>query len=265
MSRRQATLKGRLYKKTLRGRLYMIAVVLAVVVPAEAQNPLEQWKEENLQFFPKNIERQQLVQRMREFSLALGVRCQYCHVGGDGISFEGVRFGSDEKPAKVKARAMLRMVDQLNNTILPQLPSRAEPRVEVTCATCHRSLALPKSLQTTLLEVIDKEGIPVAVARYRTLRQDTLVFGSYNFGEWEMNELARRLTEAKKTEAAIAMLELNGEFNPKSAAVDFMLGELHRERGELERAIARYRLVLSKEPQNQPAARRLAELEKKQQ
>ena len=48
---------------------------------------------------------------MREFSFALNVRCQYCHTGGDGISFEGVNFASDEKPAKVKARAMLRMVD----------------------------------------------------------------------------------------------------------------------------------------------------------
>jgi tetratricopeptide (TPR) repeat protein len=124
---------------------------------------------------------------------------------------------------------------------------------------------LPKSLQTTLLEVIDKEGIAAAVARYRTLRQDTLVFGSYNSGEWEMNELARRLTEAKKTEAAIAMLELNGEFYPKSPAIDFILGELHRERGELERAIARYRAALAKEPQNQLAARRLADLEKKEQ
>ena len=157
---------------------------------------------------------------------------------------------------------MLRMVDQLNHSILPQLPSRAEPRVEVTCATCHRGLALPKSLQTTLLEVIDKDGIPAAVARYRSLRQDTLVLGRYNFDEWEINELARRLSEAKKADAAIAMLELNGEFNPKSAAIDFQLGELHRERGERDLAIRSYRAALTKEPGLQPAIRRLAELEK---
>jgi hypothetical protein len=34
------------------------------------------WKTENLQYFPKDIERPALTQRMREFSLALGVRCQ---------------------------------------------------------------------------------------------------------------------------------------------------------------------------------------------
>jgi tetratricopeptide (TPR) repeat protein len=245
-------------------RTLIIAIALAAGTPAGAQNPLEQVKPENLQFYAKDISRQELIQRMREFSLSLNVRCQYCHTGGNGTSFDGVNFASDEKPAKVKARAMLRMVDQLNHSILPQLPSRAEPRIEVTCATCHRGLALPKSLQTTLLEVIDKDGIPAAVARYRSLREKTLVAGSYNFDEWEMNELARRLYEAKNTDAAVAMLELNGEFNPKSAAIDFQLGELHRERGERDLAIQRYRSAIAKEPQLQPAIRRLAELEKKE-
>jgi tetratricopeptide (TPR) repeat protein len=243
-------------------RTLIVLSALLIGTPALAQAPQPTWKGENLQFFPKDISRPELTQRMREFSLSLSVRCQYCHTGGNGISFDGVNFASDEKPAKVKARAMLRMVDQLNHSILPQLPSRAEPRVEVTCATCHRGLALPKSLQTTLLEVIDKDGIPAAVTRYRTLRQDTLIQGKYSFDEWEMNELARRLYEAKKTDAAIAMLELNGEFNPKSAAIDFQLGELHRERGEREQAIRSYRAALTKEPNLQPAIRRLAELEK---
>ena len=137
--------------------LAAIAALLAVA-PLVAQTPQAEWKGENLQYFPKDISRAQLTQRMREFSFALNVRCQYCHAGGDGVSFEGVSFASDEKPAKVKARAMLRMVDQLNGTILPQLASRASPRVDVECATCHHGLALPKSLQTTLLEIIDKDG-----------------------------------------------------------------------------------------------------------
>jgi hypothetical protein len=242
----------------------LVVTALLIAAPAGAQTPQTPWKGENLQFFPKDIGRQELTQRMREFSLGLNVRCQYCHIGGDGVSFDGVNFASDEKTTKVKARAMLRLVDQLNHSILPQLPSRAEPRVDVTCATCHRGLALPKSLQTTLLEVIDKDGIPAAVARYRKLREDTLVAGKYSFEEWEMNELARRLWEAKKSEAAIAMLELNGEFNPKSSAIDFQLGELHRERGEREQAIRSYRSALTKQPDLQPAIRRLAELEKQQ-
>lgn len=157
---------------------------------------------------------------------------------------------------------MLRMVDQLNNTMLASLPSRAEPRVTVGCATCHRGLALPKSLQTTLIEIVQKDGAPAAVAKYRELRQNDMVAGKYNFDEWEINELARRLTEAGNTAAAITILEMNGEFYPKSADIDFTLGELHRGRGEKDKAIARYRATLEKAPNHQGAKRWLSELTK---
>src|SRR3954470_21228861 len=131
------------------------AVVLALVTAASAQQPPETpWKGKNLQYFPGTISRDTLTQRMREFSFALNVRCQYCHAGGDGISFDGVDFSSDDKPVKVKGRAMLRMTREINHAMLPKMPSRAEPRVEVNCATCHHGLPLPKSLQTTLIEII---------------------------------------------------------------------------------------------------------------
>ena len=77
----------------------MAAFLLAA--PVAAQMPE---KFENLQYFPKDIPRDSLIQHMRAFSLTLGVRCQYCHTGGDGVSFRGVNFASDEKPAKRKAR-----------------------------------------------------------------------------------------------------------------------------------------------------------------
>ena len=86
--------------------------------------------------------------------------------------------------------------------------------------------------------------------------------GAYNFGEWEINELARRLTEARNTTAAIAILEMNGEFYPKSADIDFMLGELHRGRDERDQAIQRYRAALDKAPEHAGAKRWLSELTK---
>ena len=244
----------------MRGAFTLAIALLAA--PAAAQTAPPQWKGENLQHYPKDIPRERLIQRMREFSFALGVRCQYCHAGGDGVSFDGVVFASDEKPAKGKARAMLKMVDELNTVTLAKLPSRAEPRVQVECATCHRGLPLPKSLQTTLLEAINKDGVAAAITRYRELRTN-LTSGLYNFGEWEMNELARRLTEAGNTGAAITMLELNGEFNPQSGDIEFLIGELHRTRGEREKAIARYHAALVKAPQHQGAKQRLSELEKR--
>lgn len=243
--------------------LLVIFTVLATVVaaPASAQAPQTPWKGENLQFFSKDIPRPQLIQRMREFSFALDVRCEHCHVD-NGPAAGPQNFASDAKPAKVTARAMLRMVDQINNTMLASLPARAEPRVNVGCATCHHGLALPKSLQTTIVELVNTEGAAAAVAKYRQLRADTMVAGNYNFGEWEINEAARQLTASGKTAEAIAILEMNGEFYPKSADIDFTLGELHRGRKENDKAIARYRAALEKNPQHPGAKRWLTELTK---
>ena len=244
-------------------RVLMLVIVLAgpQAAPAPARQPA--WKGENLQYFPRDIERGPLVQRMREFSFALGVRCQHCHAGGDGVSLDGVVFASDEKPAKIKARAMLRMLDQINGSLLPAVPSRAEPRVSVGCVTCHRGLPLPKTLQTTLLEIVNRDGVAAAIARYRELRREFALAGSYDFGEWEVNELGRRLREAGNLDAAIALLEMNGEYYPKSAAIDFQIAEMRLARGEVSRALARYRVVLEKAPGHAGASRRIAEIEKK--
>jgi hypothetical protein len=122
----------------------------------------------------------------------------------------------------VKARAMLRMVDQINNSLLAALPSRAEPRVAVDCATCHRGVALPKSLQTTLFEIVQSQGVSPAIEKYRQLRRDALL-GQYNFGEWEINELARRLSETGDVKSALAVLEMNLEFYPASAELQRLI------------------------------------------
>jgi hypothetical protein len=243
---------------SMRGWL-TLAVVLVLAVPAGAQLP-QTFR--NLQHYPKDIPPAQLTQRMREFSLALGVRCQHCHTGGDGVSFTGVDFASDERVAKVKARAMLRLVDQLNGPLLGAIPSRVEPRVVVECSTCHRGVLLPRSLQSTLVEIASKDGGAAAVARYRELRKDGAELGRYNFGAWELMETARRLRDAGNIDATIAILELNGELHADMAAIDFELGELLRQKGDREQALIRYRAALKKAPDLAPAKRRIEELEK---
>ncbi len=235
-------------------------VVVLAVACASALGAQIPDKFENLQYFPKDIARDTLINIMRGFSLALGVRCQYCHAGGDGISFVGVDFKSDDKPTKRKARYMLQMADTINNRLLAALPDRSTPPVRVACVTCHRGLSKPATLASTLTDAIETKGVDSAVALYRRLRQNTMTAGTYDFGEWSMNELARTLAERGKTGEAIAMLQLNQEFYPQAPELDFMMAELHRQRGEKEQAIARYRTVLQKDPNNTRAKQRLAEL-----
>jgi hypothetical protein len=236
-----------------------LLILLAAAAPAAAQLPQTFV---NLQHFPRDIPSGQLIQRMREFSLALGVRCQHCHAGGDGVSFAGVDWPADTKPAKVTARAMLRLVDQINGPILGALTVRAEPRAEVACVTCHRGLAVPRSLQATLVDLAAREGAAAAATRYRVLRKDTMELGTYDFGATELMEVARRLREAGNLDGALVMLELNGEFHPEMAGIDFEIGEILRGRGDRAGALARYRTALKKAPDMAPARRRIDELEK---
>lgn len=239
----------------------MSVATAALILAGSAGGVAAQFpKPENLQVLPKDIAIDSLTQIMRGFSFALGVRCQYCHVGGDGVSFEGVVFKSDEKPAKRKARHMLRMVDQINTQLLANLESKADPPVNVQCVTCHRGSALPKTLEQVLAEVIKTEGIPAAVQRYKELRENTMPSGRFNFGEWSINELGRKLAAAGDTTAAIAMFELNQEYYPRSVSIDLFIAELHRGRGDTVKAIERYRKALEKDPNNQHAKTRLAEL-----
>lgn len=248
----------------MRYRVFVLVWMCALAGRTAAQQPAPQapWKGKNLQFFAPDIPREALTQRMREFSFALNVRCQYCHSGGDGVSFDGVDFASDDKTEKVKARAMLKMTAEINTTLLPKVPSRAEPPVEVSCSTCHRGLRRPKSLQTTLFEIVQRDGAAAAVARYKELRAD-MTAGLYNFGQWETMELARRLVEAKNTSAAIAILQMTGESYPKAPDVDLQIAEIHYTRGEKDEALAAYRKTLEKAPDNPRAKARIAELEKK--
>jgi len=180
----------------------------------------------NLQALPKDISRDSLVQIMRGFSLSLNVRCQYCHVGGDGVSFTGVDFAKDDDPDKLKARFMLRMVDSLNRVVLPLLPGRGANPVRVECKTCHRGAAQPLLLTQQLERVRADSGIAAALARYRKLRQDEGLAGRFDFTEWEMNLWAERLAKAGKVPEAIAVYELNLEFFPESQAIKGALQRL---------------------------------------
>src|SRR5437773_9826032 len=124
----------------------LAALMLLVGAPAAVAAQLPE-KFENLRYFRKDIPRDTLVNIMRGFSFALGVRCQYCHAGGDGISFAGVVFKSDEKAAKRNARFMIQMVDSINRVVLAALPVRSTPPVSVQCVTCHRGLSKPTTLE----------------------------------------------------------------------------------------------------------------------
>ena len=128
-----------------------LLLVLPLVVAAQGQGekkgapaPLE-----NIQVLPKTMERPQVVMLMQNINKALGVQCTYCHVerAGAAPGANGqvpIDPPKDDKETKKKARAMMKMVGQINMTLAAEMGKPADQLTRVQCATCHRGNAIPK-------------------------------------------------------------------------------------------------------------------------
>ena len=243
--------------------LLMVPIAARAQVPGGGAAPAQQaveWK--NLQVLPDEITRDSLNALMRGFTQALGVRCTHCHTTARGATNpDSLDFALDDKEAKDKARFMMGMVRTINGDLLDKIPSPHNPRLAVTCTTCHRGSPLPGTIDQVLTMAIDSAGVQSAVARYRQMRGATsLEQGKYDFSETPVNELARRLTTMGRRTDAIALLEMNAELHPASAGIEVQLGDIYRTSGDAQRAIARYQAALQKDANNQNARRRLNEL-----
>lgn len=239
--------------------LVAVLVLVGTVSIPDARGQIPQ-EFENLQVLPEDIPRDSLIQLMRSFSFATGLRCEACHVMGENGSFQGAQFHLDDKTPKRQARYMLEMVNRLNTEVLPGLPERDDPPLKLECKMCHRGNPKPHLLRTELRAVIDTAGVEPAVARYRELREHAMDDGAYDFGVWEMNELARELEANGKVAEAAAMLELNEEFHPRDASIPRTLGPLYEALGRVEDALAAYARAVGLAPGDERSLERVLDL-----
>lgn len=246
----------------VRIRACAVALLSLVASTASAQIPQSF---ENLQVLPKNIHRDTLVQIMRGFTQALGVRCEFCHVPREGAASQpggpglNLLFASDDRENKRKTRAMLAMTDSINTRFLASLPDRDNPPTNVTCITCHRGLNKPMMIETVLLQTTAASGVDSAITRYRTLRAD-MAAGRFNFGEGPVTEVARQLSAQGRHADAIKLLAMLQEFYPNSGNIDFAIAGYQEAAGNRDAAIARYRAMLAKNPNDRRAQQALQRL-----
>lgn len=218
-------------------------VTLITSSAAAQQWPPERLK--NLKALPSDIPVRALVDTMTGFTRALGVRCTYCHVGKESEGLEKYDFVSDEKPEKVKAREMLRMVLAINGDHLSKLAARREPPIVVTCTTCHRGIAEPRPLQQVLLAAYDAGGADSTEAAYRALRERYYGRAAYDFGEVPLADVAAAVRARGKPADAVRLHVLNTQFSPNSwfafrqaAGAQLLSGDTAAAVKSLERAVA---------------------------
>ncbi len=252
-------------RKRSAGRaLAFLAGLTAWATPTNAQIPE---KFTNLRILPKTVSRKELVGTMRDWASALGVRCDYCHTGGNPNTLEGVDFASDAKREKRTARAMFRMVRALNANYLAKLEPRpateekgGAPRVRVECVTCHRGLSRPETIDTVLTRLLAKDGATAALQTYKDLRSKHLSTGRYDFSQGPLNKLGERLLGEERGRDALPFLELNAENYPTAPWVLFLLGEARLTVGDRGGALEAFERALALSPQDARTRKRVDEL-----
>ena len=112
------------------GRHVVAGALLLLASVAFAQPAQEAPK--NLKVLPKDWSRAQVVNVMQNFTAALGVGCDYCHVQNQGAPPD---FASDDKKEKDFARAMMRITTDLNAKLPMEFGVAANELTRVGCIT----------------------------------------------------------------------------------------------------------------------------------
>jgi tetratricopeptide (TPR) repeat protein len=182
-----------------------------------------------------------LMANMQAISKALGVSCNYCHTAERG--------SGQPEPKKDVARAMMAMTRDINAKIAVATGEPESKVKRVECITCHRGVAIPEQLTEIITRTLNEKGVAAAAAQYRDLHQRYYGSASYDFSDDTLLSIAQRLT-ASRPDDAIALLEVNLEFNPKSARTYATIGYAYTRKLDDASAMTNYEKALEIEPDN---------------
>lgn len=234
-------------------------LVLPLTLSAQAPGRFPPDSLLNTQVIPHNTPVIQVIGMMRNFAGDLGVRCQFCHIGEEGLPLERFDFAKDEKRTKLVARQMMRMVEEINRRV-DTLPGRAGPALQVTCRTCHHGVSRPVPLSALVVDAATASGADSAVRAYRALRERYYGRDAYDFGESSLNVAAFRLGRVNRFDEALALLQLNEQFFPASSAMYVFRGNIQLMRGDTTAAAAAFREALRRDSTNAEAKGRLRDV-----
>jgi tetratricopeptide (TPR) repeat protein len=234
----------------------ILAGSLLIIQTSSAQLPD---KFENLQVLPKDISKKELLTMMKSFTSGLGKRCEFCHVG-KGTDDSPFKFSSDEKNEKKTARAMILMMRAINDQYLKNLPLGDEPRISVTCATCHHGQSKPEAIEDILRTELNSKGIESSIQKYRELRTEFYGGYAFDFTDKPLNRVATELLEKNKLPEALALLKLNVEFHQESAWSELLMGDVYSKSGMKEDALLHYRKSSELDPEDVFAKKKIEEL-----
>ncbi len=210
----------------------------------------------NLKVLKKDTPKPELISIMRSFSMALGVRCEHCHMEDEATHEHD--WASDGKDAKKIAREMMKLSGQINQTLAASIGSMRPEPVQVRCVTCHHGLAKPETLQQALTATLSLAGTDSTLARYERLRAEYYGSAAYDFSEWSLISIAEGIAkDPVQADAALALLGTNLKYYPESAGTYARMAETWLVKGDRETAIANFDKALALAPDDPWLKRRV--------
>ncbi len=234
--------------------------IVGLASPLAAQWPPEV---KNLKVIATDTKFNVLLDTMKAFTRALGVRCSYCHVGREDQELADYNFASDDKPAKVKAREMLKMVGAINDQYLAALPMRRQPAITVSCNTCHHGISQPRTVQQVVLGAYATGGYTAADSTYRALRTRYYGAAAYDFGEVPLTDVAAAIQAQGSNPDAVRFYQLNIQFLPASGFALRQLGFQYLAMHDTASALGTFKKQLELQPNNTETKQLVDRLSKK--
>jgi len=214
----------------------------------------------NLKVFPEDIGKRELVDAMRSFSMALGMRCIACHEIKTPGDYDTIDWASDKLHNKEVARGMMKMAQEINSNLLPA--ATGEHDFSVRCVTCHRGVENPRTLDNVLLKVIGKDGVEAGADKYRELHESYYGSGSYDFRPRTLTTVAETLAQERADMAGARLLiNLNLEMNPDHADSYLMLAQMDIAAGDKDAARTNIEKALEIAPDSGHGKRMLQQLD----
>lgn len=200
---------------------------------------------ENLKVLDADTTPMELRRTMRQMAMGLGVRCAHCHVGEADQNLREFDFVSDDKPAKAKARLMLKMVQDINQQLAAGIKDQS---IEVQCITCHRGVLKPEQTVHLLRRTFEEQGMSAALSKYDELRGQYYGSHSHDFTQSTLLSLAQMI-HRKDVKAAQLALEKNLTLFPNDFSTLVALGDAHAAQKSNLKATSYYQKAKQIQPQ----------------
>ena len=152
---------------------------------------------------------------------------------------------------------MMLLTREINAKLPEAVGKGADATTRVGCATCHRGVPIPKQLTDVITDAAATGGAAAGLAKFKELREKFYGGQSYDFSENGLLTIAQRAIAASKPDDALAYLQANLEYYPKSARTYSAIAQMKNAKGDKAGAIKDLEKAVELDPNNAQAKTQL--------